>query len=97
MLKSTIGRFRFISILEGLSFLVLLLIAMPLKYAADEPEMVTIVGSLHGLFFVLYMIALGLVVISHRWGIKKIFLAFIAAFLPFGPFVLDRKILKRAE
>ncbi len=93
MLKSPLGRLRFIGLYEGLSFLVLLLIAMPLKYWADIPEAVSIVGSLHGVLFVLYMLAVIHVWIVHRWNIWKVIAAFAAAFLPFGPFVLDRKLL----
>lgn len=94
MLGSAIGRLRIIGLVEGLSFLVLLLIAMPLKYWADIPEVVTVVGGLHGILFVLYMLAVVHVWIKHRWSILKVAGAMLAAFLPFGPFVLDRKLLK---
>lgn len=94
MLKTAIGRLRIIGWLEGISFLVLLLIAMPLKYWADIPEVVSVVGSLHGLFFVLYILAVIHVTIKHRWSILKFLAACIASFLPFGPFVVDRKLLR---
>ena|SRR5688572_19539244 len=92
--KTAIGRFRTIAITEGISFLVLLFIAMPLKYFAGIPEAVTVVGWLHGLLFVLYMIA-GLDVRKvHKWNGKKVFIAVMAAFLPFGPFLLDNYLIK---
>ncbi|MOA22053.1 hypothetical protein D3C78_1425830 [compost metagenome] len=94
MLKTAIGRLRFIGIFEGISFLVLLLIAMPLKYWADIPMAVTIVGALHGLLFVLYLLAVLNVWITNRWSFLKVVLAVIASFLPFGPFVLDKKLLR---
>ncbi|MCR2805539.1 DUF3817 domain-containing protein [Paenibacillus soyae] len=94
MLKSAIGRLRVIGWLEGMSFLVLLLIAMPLKYWADIPEVVTVVGGLHGLFFVLYILAVIHVTFAHRWSFLKFAAACIASFLPFGPFVVDRKLLR---
>lgn len=94
MLKTAIGRLRVIGILEGLSFLVLLLIAMPLKYWADSPQMVAIVGSLHGLLFVLYILAVIHVTIKHRWSFWKFAAACAASVLPFGPFVVDRKLLR---
>ncbi|WP_169082944.1 DUF3817 domain-containing protein [Paenibacillus sp. PL91] len=94
MLKTVIGRLRFVGLFEGISFLVLLLIAMPLKYWADIPEAVAIAGSLHGLLFVLYMLALLHVWIACRWSIFKVAAAFIAAFLPLGTFVLDKKLLR---
>ncbi|TVY01875.1 DUF3817 domain-containing protein [Paenibacillus cremeus] len=91
MLKTPIGRLRFVGFLEGLSFLILLGIAMPLKYIAGIPQAVFVVGMLHGALFSLYLIAIG-----HAWYKRKLtfgssLLAFICAFLPFGPFVLDRK------
>ena len=94
MFKSAIGRLRIVGFYEGISFLVLLLIAMPLKYWADIPQAVTVVGGLHGLLFVLYMLALLHVWIAQRWSIFKVAAAFIAAFLPFGTFVLDKKLLR---
>ncbi|CAM4269971.1 integral membrane protein [Paenibacillus endophyticus] len=94
MFKTAMGRLRVVGFYEGISFLVLLLIAMPLKYWADIPQAVTVVGGLHGLLFVLYMLAVLHVWIVHRWSIFKAAAAFIAAFLPFGTFVLDKKLLR---
>ncbi len=91
---TAMGRFRTIAISEGISYLVLLGIAMPLKYFADFPQAVTIVGWLHGLLFVLYVIALFNVRHVHNWSFKKFFLAGLASLLPFGPFIMDRKLLK---
>ena len=91
---TAMGRFRVIAITEGISYLVLLGIAMPLKYFADSPMMVTVVGWLHGLLFVLYVIALFNVWHVHKWPFKKFFLAGLASLLPFGPFVMEKKLLK---
>ena len=95
MLKTAIGRLRVISLLEGVSFLVLLGIAMPLKYAAGIPEAVKVVGWAHGVLFVLFLLALGDAQAAGRWPLSRIAGAFIAAVLPFGSFVLERKL--RAE
>jgi len=95
MFKTPIGRFRAIGLYEGISYLVLLAIAMPLKYFADMPQMVKIVGMLHGVLFVLYMLALAHVTLVHRWNIEKILGAVIASLLPFGTFVLDAKLRKQ--
>ena len=79
-----------LSIVEGTSTLLLFGIAMPLKYLADMPLAVRIVGSLHGLLFVLlaivFLVAIRRVPISKRLAAAGI----IAAVLPFGPFVFDR-------
>jgi integral membrane protein len=80
--------------LEGWSFLILLGIAMPLKYLMDMPLAVTIVGSLHGLLFVLYIAVILYVWTVKKWPIFRVFLAMLSSVIPFGPFIFDRKFLK---
>ncbi|KAA3439504.1 DUF3817 domain-containing protein [Rufibacter hautae] len=87
-----LNRFRSIAILEGISFLVLLLIAMPMKYLAGIPEPVKYVGWAHGVLFVLFVGLLLQVWVTYKWSFWKVVLAFVASLLPFGTFVLDRKI-----
>ncbi|MGZ0052332.1 DUF3817 domain-containing protein [Brevibacillus gelatini] len=94
MMNTALGRFRVIGIIEGISYLVLLLIAMPLKYYFNFPEAVKIVGSLHGLFFVLYILALAHVTLKDKWSVLKVIGAFVASLLPFGNFVLDARLKK---
>ncbi|RAP75926.1 DUF3817 domain-containing protein [Paenibacillus montanisoli] len=91
---TSIGRLRLITLLEGLSYIVLLCIAMPLKYAFDLPAAVKLVGSLHGLFFVLYLLAVAHVTFAYRWSIWKVLFAVAAAFVPLGNFLLDRRLLR---
>jgi integral membrane protein len=89
--------FRITAYLEGTSFLVLLLIAMPLKYVWHMPMAVRIAGTAHGALFVAYCF-LGLGVWKKlNWSFKTASLAFIAAFLPAGPFIFDRKILDQSS
>lgn len=79
--------------LEALSYLLLLFVAMPLKYGWDRPEFVRWTGSAHGALFCLFC-ALALVVASReKWSLKVTALAFLSAFLPFGPFVFEKKYL----
>ncbi|MDX5420815.1 MAG: DUF3817 domain-containing protein [Hymenobacteraceae bacterium] len=96
-MKTPISRLRTVGIYEGLSYLILLGIAMPLKYMFDMPLLVKYVGWAHGLLFVLYMLALLQVTLVHNWSFKKVAAAFIASLLPFGPFVLDKKLLHEEE
>jgi integral membrane protein len=93
--STALGRFRIIAICEGLSFLILLFIAMPLKYFAGKPEAVQFVGWAHGVLFVAYMIAGLDVRKALGWDFKKVLTAVLAAFVPFGPFILDKKILSK--
>ena len=96
MLTTNLGRFRLVALAEGLSFVVLLFIAMPLKHLAGMPLGVKFVGWAHGLLFVLYLFTLLDVAIACRWSPQRVGIAFIASLLPFGTFVLDAK-LRREE
>jgi len=91
LIKSALGRLRIIAFLEGISYLVLLGIAMPLKYMADLPQAVQIVGRIHGVLVVLFIVLLIQVTIERNWSFKKAMLAFIASLIPFGTFYADAK------
>ena len=93
-LNSDIGRLRLIAFLEGISFIVLLFIAMPLKYMADEPQMVKIVGGIHGLLFVLFIIFTMVVWLGKKLTFMKSFWLFLSSLVPFGTFLADIRILK---
>lgn len=96
LLQTARGRLRLIGFLEGVSFLVLLGIAMPLKYYADSPGAVRVVGMAHGVLFVLYVLAAIQATVEYRWSWKTAGLLFAAAFLPCGPFIADAKLLRSA-
>lgn len=96
-LSSTIGRLRLTGIIEGISFIVLLAIAMPLKYLAGRPEMVSIVGMAHGILFVLYIFLTFLAKLQYPWSWKKVLLLWVASIVPFGTFYADYKILRPEE
>jgi integral membrane protein len=91
MLKTPIRRLCFIGVLEGISYLVLLGIAMPLKYFAGMPMAVRIVGSVHGALFILFFLSVAEVTIRRPWWSRDFWLkAAIASVVPFGTFVFDR-------
>lgn len=92
MLKTSIGFLRITAILEGISYLVLLLIAMPLKYFFDFPSAVTIVGLIHGFLFVAYVIMVAFVLFRKRWSFFWAVWAVFLAFVPFGTFYLDKQL-----
>lgn len=89
-------RFRLIGFAEGVSFLLLLGIAMPLKYLAHEPGPVKWVGWAHGALFVAYVLAVAHVAFVERWNLWTIGLALLASLLPFGPWIFERKVLRSA-
>lgn len=89
-----IKTFRVISFAEGISLLTLLFLAMPLKYLLGIPEAVKVVGWIHGILFIVYVVVLVLVEIKYRWSVLLFLGAFIASLIPFGTFVLDRQLRK---
>lgn len=97
LLNTTLGRLRVIAFMEGISFLVLLFIAMPLKYMAGQPEAVRQVGMAHGVLFVLYVLLLVLVKAEYDWTWKKTGIAFLASVVPFGTFWADKKLFQQSE
>ncbi len=92
MLNTSIGRLRLAGITEGISFILLLGVAMPLKYVWGKPEFVSVIGMAHGLLFLAFCLALFLATVEHSWPIKKAAVFFVAALLPFGPFVIDGRL-----
>lgn len=96
-LTTPIGRLRLIGLLEGSSFLILLGIAMPLKYLAGRPEAVRIVGSAHGFLFLVFILALFHAASEREWPLKKIAAGFIASVLPFGTFIFDANLRREVN
>jgi integral membrane protein len=94
MLSTVHGRLRITGFLEGLSFLLLIGIAMPMKYLLDMPMAVKIIGMAHGILFILFILLATQATIVYRWSIKKLILLWIASFLPFGTFYADYKLLR---
>ena len=94
---TVLGRFKVVGILEGISFLLLLLVAMPLKYAAGVDMAVTIVGAAHGALFVLYILAALHAFIRLKWSLKKLFWALVASVLPIGTFVFEAHLNKEIQ
>ena len=89
---SSLSIFRKVAVAEGISYLLLLFVAMPLKYWAGLPLYVKYTGWAHGLLFVLYGIFLIIAWQEQKWKFGKAVLIFLASLLPFMPFVVDRKL-----
>lgn len=92
--EAVLKRFRFVGMIEGISFLVLLLIAMPLKYAAGIPQAVSLIGMAHGVLFVIYLAALAQAWSELKWPFSRALLGGLAGVLPFGPWIFDTKVLR---
>jgi integral membrane protein len=90
--KTALDRFRTVAILEGISYLILLFIAMPLKYVGGIETAVKYPGMVHGVLFVVFGFLLLQVWIEYRWTFKKAAAAFLWSLVPFGTFYFDKKI-----
>jgi integral membrane protein len=93
-LSTSLGRLRLAGFLEGASFLLLVGVAMPLKYFAGHPEAVRVMGMAHGVLFLAFVATIIQAHGDYGWPAKRSALLFLAALLPFGPFVADRKLLR---
>lgn len=96
MLGTPVGRLRLIALMEGTSFLLLLFIAMPLKYLVGRPEAVEYVGWAHGVLFVALCIAIVAAMVQAGLSMRLAVLTFVASLIPFGPFIVDPR-LRREE
>jgi integral membrane protein len=85
-------QFRWVAFLEGVSFVLLLFVAMPLKYWAGLPLAVRVAGSVHGLLFVLFIGTLFRAAVERDWPARRWGLAFLSSLVPFGTFAFDRSL-----
>lgn len=97
MTSTAIRLLRVAGIIEGISFIALLAIAMPLKYVADMPRAVSIVGMIHGVLFLVYLGAAVQVWLVARWPATRMLGVLAAAVLPLGPFVMDRRLRQEEQ
>lgn len=96
LFKTKIGRLRIIAILEGISLLTLVFIAVPLKYEFDNPAFVKMMGPIHGSLFLLFLFNTLSVGVEQNWKFKETtWKVLLACIIPFGTFYIDRKILSR--
>ncbi|MDM1781154.1 DUF3817 domain-containing protein [Acinetobacter indicus] len=85
---------RLVGLVEGISFLLLLFVAMPVKYMLGNPILVKYVGMGHGVLFVLFLVVLFAVCEKQKWSLSIFIMGLIASILPFGPFIFDMKLKK---
>lgn len=93
---SALAIFRKVALAEGLSYVLLLFVAMPLKYGLGMPAGVRLMGTLHGALFVLFAASLGVTLLARQLSLKQGALAFVASLLPFGAFWFEAR-LRREE
>ncbi|TXD84114.1 DUF3817 domain-containing protein [Subsaximicrobium wynnwilliamsii] len=94
---SLLNSFRVIAFLEGVSYILLLFIAVPIKYFSDDPQYVKLLGMPHGILFLAYIVLAIMVGSELKWTKKTLFIVLLASLLPFAAFYVERKYLKPAQ
>lgn len=96
LFKTNIGRLRIIGFLEGVSLLILVFIAVPMKYYFQNPSLTKTLGPIHGALFILFIINTLSVSIEQNWKFKTTtWKVILACLIPFGTFFIDKKILRK--
>lgn len=96
LLRTRMGRLRLVGALEGISLILLIFIAMPIKYGLGNPFWVESVGPIHGILFLLFVLATFSVAIEQAWSFWGItWKVLLACLIPFGTFYVDYKILRK--
>lgn len=96
LFKTKIGRLRILAFLEGVSLLILVFIAMPLKHVLHNPILTKTLGPIHGGLFLLFVFNTLSVGVEQNWKFKNvIWKVLLACFIPFGTFYIDNKILSK--
>lgn len=93
-MNSLLSLFRIVAFLEGLSYIILLFVATPIKYLANDPQYVKLLGMPHGLLFIAYLILAFVIRPSQGWDKPTFIKVLLASILPFGTFYIDYKYLK---
>ena len=95
LLKTKIGRLRILGFLEGISLLLLLFVAVPLKYGSHDDTLTKTLGPVHGALFLLFILNTVSVGVEQKWERTTTWKVIVACFIPFGTFYIDRKILSK--
>jgi integral membrane protein len=85
--------FKRIALLEGLSLLLLIFFAMPMKYVMDKEVYVQVIGMAHGILFIAYILLALILKFTKKWNVKLFLIACVASLIPFGTFYLEKKYL----
>jgi integral membrane protein len=97
-LTTNIGRLRLLGLLEGVSLLLLIGIAVPAKHLFGNPALVKSIGPVHGILFLLFVFNTLSVGVEHRWKFKTTtWKVLLACLIPFGTFYIDKKILSKIK
>ncbi len=86
--------FKKLSFLEGISFLLILFVTMPLKYIYDYPQANKVVGMIHGVLFIAYVVIALMLKPEQKWSLKDTAIILLCSIIPFGTFWMDKRYLR---
>ncbi len=87
--------FRIISYLEGISYLLILFVTMPLKYVFESPEPNKVIGMAHGILFLAYIVIAIVIKSERQWSTKTLAIVLVCSIIPFGTFWMDKKYVSK--
>lgn len=94
---SLLNTFRIVALLEGVSYILLLFIATPIKYLANDPSYVKMLGMPHGILFLAYIVLAIMIGQELKWDRRTLIIVLVASIIPFGTFYIEKKYLKPAK
>jgi len=89
--------FRIVALLEGVSYILLLFIATPIKYLYEDPQYVKILGMPHGILFMAYVVIAVLISSDMKWPTRTFWIVLLASIIPFGTFYIEKKYLNKSK
>lgn len=97
MTRGALTRYRVMAYVTGVLLIVLVFVAMPMKYVGDDESLISVVGVLHGWLYLLYLIATLQLALQARWGLGRALLIALAGTVPFASFVAERRVVRDAR
>ncbi|GAA4243537.1 MULTISPECIES: DUF3817 domain-containing protein [Winogradskyella] len=89
--------FRIVALLEGVSYILLLFIATPIKYLYEDPQYVKLLGMPHGILFMAYVVIAVLISSDMKWPTRTFWIVLLASIIPFGTFYIEKKYLNKSK
>ncbi|MBW8482508.1 DUF3817 domain-containing protein [Actinomadura parmotrematis] len=95
-MEGAIKRYRVMALVVGVMLLILVFVAMPVRYIGGDPTLSGIVSPIHGFLYMVYLVCSYLLWTKARWGLKKMLVMVSAGLVPFLAFFIERKIVREA-
>ncbi len=94
-IRAALLRYRIMAYIVGIGLIILVFVGVPLQYGANKPQVVSIVGPIHGFLYIVYLVAGADLARRGKWTLKQVFGVVAAGFLPFLAFIMEHYVTKR--